>query len=198
MNFIKKSVFKTTDEILQFLEVIELPKISNDQFLICEKEISENDLFLLLKGMENNKSPGNDGLTKEFYDTFWTEIKGPFLDSIHHAQVTKQLSISQKQAIIKLIEKKDKDKRYIKNWRPISLLNVATKLISKTFASRLKDVLPLLISHQQTAYVKNRNINESGRLMSDILKNCNNQKLNGCMVPMDIEKAFDSLDHNFL
>ena len=62
----KKSVFKITDKILQFLEVIELPKISNDQFLICEKEISENDLLLSLKGMENNKSPGNDGLKKEF------------------------------------------------------------------------------------------------------------------------------------
>ena len=194
----KKSVFKTTDEILQFLEVIELPKISNDQFLICENEISENDLFLSLKGVENNKLPGNDGLTKEFYDTFWTEIKGPLLDYIHHAQVTKQLSISQKQAIIKLIEKKGKDKRYIKNWRPISLLNVDTKLISKTFASRLKDVLPSLISHQQTAYVKNRNINGSGRLISDILENCNNQKLNGYMATMDIKKAFDSLDHNFL
>ena len=194
----KKSVFKATDEILQFLEVIEIPKISNDQFLICEKEISENDLFLSLKGIENNKSPGNDGLTKEFYDTFWTETKGPLLDSIHHAQVTKQLSISQKQAIIKLIEKKDKDKRYIKNWRPISLLNVDTKLISKTFASRPKDVLPSLISHQQTAYAKNRNINESGRLIFDILENCNNQKLNGYMVTMDIEKASDSLVHNFL
>ena len=183
---------------MPLLEVTELPKISNDQFLICEKEIFENDLFLSLKGMENNKSPGNDGLTKEFFDTFWTEIKDPLLDSIHHAQVTKQLSISQKQAIIKLIEKKDKDKRYIKNWRPISLLNVDTKLISKTFASRLKDVLPSLILHQQTAYVKNCNINESGRLISDILENCNNQKLNGYMVTMDIEKYFDSLDHNFL
>ena len=96
------------------------------------------------------------------------------------------------------MKKKDKDKRYIKNWRPISLLNVDTKLISKTFASRLKDVLPLLISHQQTTYVKDRNINESGMLISDILENCNNQKLNGYMITMDIEKAFDSLDHNFL
>ena len=99
---------------MQFLEVIELPKISNDQFLICEKEISENDLFLSLKGMEINKSPGNDGLTKSFYDTFWTETKGSLLDSTHHAQVTKQLSISQKQAIIKLIEKKTKTKDILK------------------------------------------------------------------------------------
>ena len=97
-----------------------------------------------------------------------------------------------------MTEKKDRDKRYIKNWRPISLLNVDTKLISKTLASRLKDVLPSIISHQQTAYVKNRNISESERLISDILEICNNQNINGYMVTMDIEKAFDTLDHNFL
>ena len=148
--------------------------------------------------MENDKSPRNDGLTKEFYNTFWTEIKTPLLSSVTFAKVTNQLSISQKQAIIKLTEKKDRDKRYIKNWRPISLLNVDTKLISKTLASRLKDVLPSIISHQQIAYVKNRNISESGRLISDILEICNNQNINGYMLTMDIEKAFDTLDHNFL
>ena len=85
--------------------------------------------------MENDKSPGNDGLTKEFYNTFWTEIKTPLLSSVTFAKVTNQLSISQKQAIIKLTVKKDRDKRYIKNWRPISPLNIDTKLISKTLAS---------------------------------------------------------------
>ena len=74
------------------------------------------------------------------------------------------------QAIIKLIEKKDRDKRYIKNWRPISLLNVDIKILSKALAKRLKEVLPCLISEQQTAYVRNRNIGESGRLISDIIE----------------------------
>ena len=78
------------------------------------------------------------------------------------------------------------------------MLNVDTKLISKTLASRLKEVLPTLISPQQTAYVKGRNISESGRLISDILEICDNQNINGYMVTMDIEKAFDSLDHDFL
>ena len=103
--------------------------------------------------MQNNKSPGNDGLTKEFFVTFWEDIKDVFLNSCRTAKLKKELSTSQRQAVIKLIEKKDKDKRFIKNWRPISLLNVDYKIISKALASRLKKVLPNLISPQQTAYV---------------------------------------------
>ena len=56
--------------------------------------------------------------------------------------------------------KKDKDKRYIKIWRPISLLNVDTKIISKAFAEKLKPILPSIISSNQTAYVEKRCISE--------------------------------------
>ena len=72
--------------------------------------------------------------------------------------------MSQRQAIIKLIEKKDRDKRLIQNWRPISLLNADLKIMSKALSEELNKVLPDLISSQQTAYVKNRHIGESGRL----------------------------------
>ena len=80
------------------------------------------------------------------------------------------LSSSQRQAIIKLLEKREKDKRFINNWRPISLLNVDTKIISKAIANKLKSILPSIISHDQTAYVKGRFICESTRLISDILE----------------------------
>ena len=66
--------------------------------------------------MPNNKSPGNDGLTKEFYESFWEEIKNPLLLSFDTGFDKKELSTTQRQAIIKLIEKKDKDKRFIQNW----------------------------------------------------------------------------------
>ena len=65
-------------------------------------------------------------------------------------------------------------------------------------ALRLKNVLPSIISTNQTAYVNKRCISESGRLISDILEICDKQKIGGFLVTMDIEKAFDSLDHNFL
>ena len=116
------------------------------------------------------------------------------MESINQVFHTKILRISQRQAVIKLIEKKDRDKRYIKNWRPISLLNVDTK----TLSIKLKTVLPTLISSQQTAYVKNRFIGESGRLISDIIEISGCFNITGFLVTMDIEKAFDSLDHSFL
>ena len=103
--------------------------------------------------MQNNKSSGNDGLTMEFFVTFWEDIKDVFSNSFRTAKLKKELSTSQRQAVLKLIEKKDKDKGFIKNLRPISLLNVDYKIISKALASRLKKVLPNLISPQQTAYV---------------------------------------------
>ena len=63
-----------------------------------------------LKSMQNNKSTGNDGLTKEFYETFWNEIKNPFMNSIMEAREKKKLSTSQYQAVIRLIGKKKRDK----------------------------------------------------------------------------------------
>ena len=72
--------------------------------------------------------------------------------------------------LITLIEKKGKDKRYLKNWRPISLIDVDTKVASKYLASRVKKVLSSLIHSDQTAYMKDRYNGESIGLISDILE----------------------------
>ena len=94
----------------------------------------------------------------------------PLLLAIEKAYLVKQLSASQKQAEINLTEKKGRDKRYIQNWPPISLLKVDAKLISKALAERLKNVLPEIMSPNQNAYVKNRCIIKGGRLISDLLE----------------------------
>ena len=65
-------------------------------------------------------------------------IKTHLCNSIKKPYQNGELSISQRQAVIKLIEKMNKDKKLIKNWRPIFLMNTDTKLISKVFTERLK------------------------------------------------------------
>ena len=58
--------------------------------------------------MKNDKSPGNEGITKVFYEFFWDDIKNSFSDSIKKSFISGELSISQEQAVIKLIKKKDR------------------------------------------------------------------------------------------
>ena len=90
----------------QFLNSVSTKTLTNEQYDLCKNKISETDLFDSMKSMKNNKVPGNDGLTKEFYKTFWDELKTPLMESVNQAFHTKILSISQRQAVIKLIEKK--------------------------------------------------------------------------------------------
>ena len=183
---------------MEFLAGLDLPTLSENEINICENEFTPDELLETLQSMEGGKSPGNDGLGKEFYIHFWEKIKQPLFSSFMDAKEKGMLSSSQKQSIIKLLAKKDRDKRLIENWRPISLLNVDTKILSKTIATRLKKVLPSLIKSDQTAYVAGRFIGESSRLTSDILEITQSLNMEGWMVTMDIQKAFDSVDHNFL
>ena len=128
--------------MVSLLQNLPAPKLQEQQVIKCEGEITESEFLKSLKSMKNDKSPGNDGLTKEFYETFWKEIKTLFSNSIRKIFLTEELSTSQRQAVIKLI---DKDKRLIENWRRISLLNVDSKLISKSLANKLQDVMPNLV-----------------------------------------------------
>ena len=94
------------------------------------------------KSFQTNKTPGNDGIPIEFYKVFWPLISDPFLKCVNESFEKGEMSCSQKQAVITLIEKKGKDRSYIENWRPISLVNVDTKIMSKVIATRIKNVLP--------------------------------------------------------
>ena len=107
----------------------------------CEGYLTENEVNDALGNMVCNKTPGHDGLTSDFYETFWSEFKTSLLLSYKNSFFSGELSISQKQAVIKLIEKKT-DKRLIKIWRPISLLNIDAKLIFKVLTKRIKKHLP--------------------------------------------------------
>ena len=96
------------------------------------------------------------------------------------------------------MEKLDKDRRFIKNWRPISLLNIDAKILTKALASKLKKVLKTIVGSNQTAYVEGRFMGEASRLISDVLEVTKECNIPGYMVMMDVEKAFDSMDHGFL
>ena len=82
----KKTVCNASSKIISFLDSISLPVINNDFFNLCENDLTEDELLVSLKTMQNNKTPGNHGLTKEFYETFWNEIEYVFLKSLKQAK----------------------------------------------------------------------------------------------------------------
>ena len=121
------------------------------------------------------------------------------VDSFNYAFENGKMSISQKRGIILLIPKKDKDKKYLKNWRPISHLNNDYKIVTKALALRLEKVLPTIISPNQTGYIKGRYIGESIRIIiTDIMSITKKKKIPGLAVFLDFEKASDSIEWCYL
>ena len=82
----KKREQKATAKKKDFLNVIDVLKISEDQVKLCEEDLTKKDLYKSLRSMQNDKSPSNDGLTKEFYKTLWGELKEIFVDSVRKAK----------------------------------------------------------------------------------------------------------------
>ena len=198
MNLFKNKCNPSSENCREFLTDLPMKYLNVEQKRLCEQPLSIDELENALMEMSEQKSPGNDGLPPEFYKKCWNVIKTHFFASVVQAKLRGELSASQRQAIIRLIEKKDKDKKLIKNWRPISLLNTDLKIVSRALALRLKTVLPDIISSKQTAYVKDRFIGEGARLISDILEVTNTLNIEGYMLTIDFEKAFDSLNHTFI
>ena len=78
------------------------------------------------------------------------------------------------------------------------MLNTDGKILSKALAQLLKKTLPFPIPANQSAYVDGRFISESGRLVSNLLEISDTLKLDGLLAAIDIQKAFDSVDHGFI
>ena len=143
--------------------------LNEEEKLSCEGIVFEDECLRALKEFKNCKSPGTDGLLAEFYKFFWSEISTDIIVSFNYAFKTGTLSISQRRGIISLIPKKNKDKSLLENLRPISLLNIDYKILTKSIATRLEKVLPKIINPNQTGYIKGHFIGENVRLIQDAM-----------------------------
>jgi exonuclease III len=132
----EKHIDLSSEKSSQFLNSPHISKLNEVEMQSCEGLLSKDECFTVLHTFKNNKAPGNDGLTAHFYKTFWHIIGDLIVNSLNTAAEYGELSNSQKQGVITLIHKKGKDKRQIGNYRPITLLNVELKIVSKAIALR--------------------------------------------------------------
>ena len=121
-----------------FFDTSNIPKLNEEQKNSCENNLSEEELFKTLKAFNKNKSPGLDGISAEFYICFWSLLKTKLLGVYNEAFLLGILPESLRTGLIVLLEKKGKDKMDIANWRPITLLGVDYKLLTKCLEERLR------------------------------------------------------------
>ena len=171
----------------------DMPKLTNYEKDCLEAGISEGELFYALKCLRNNKCPGSDGFSVEFYKTFWEDIKQLLHKSLLLSNEVGYLSTEQRRGIISLIPKKEADRQTLNNWRPITLLNVDYKILTKALALRLKRQISNLIFTDQTGYVAGRYIGTNVRTIEDIIEYTDKTKEPGYLLALDFQKAFDSV-----
>ena len=176
----------------------DFPSLNQEEQNECDLPLSLEEIGKSLMELPNNKSPGTDGFTSDFYKFFWRDIKHMVFKSFTYAFETRSLSVEQRRALLTLLPKGDKDIRFLKNWRPLSLLNTDYKILTKTLALRLQKVIPKIIHPNQTGCVKGRYIGENLRILLDLIEFANVHTLTSSIAFLDFEKAFDSVSWQFL
>ena len=118
--------------------------------------------------------------------------------ALNEAYNVNSLSETQTQGLITCIPKGNKPKEYLKNWRPITLLNTVYRIGTGCIANRIKSFLPKLIHTDQSGFIKDRYIAENLRLIYDLLHYTEANNIPEILLLIDFEKAFDSLSWSFI
>lgn len=184
------------EEIDSFLAGVS-GQITQEEKLICDRDIEYNEIYEALNSMTRNKSPGSDGLTSEFYLAMWDSLGELLVKLFKQIEADGIMSRTMRYGHITLIYKKG-EKKLLKNWRPISLLNVDYKILSRIMSNRFKGVLGGIISPEQSSSVQGRDISDTVASLRDIVDMVENENSNGYLVKIDQEKAFDRVNHTYL
>ena len=186
------------DAIDELLNKIPIKKqISREHFDLCEAEISLDEIYKAIDSQKNNKSPGNDGLTAEFYKHFSKDLAPILLEVYDSWKQLGIIGISSRTGIISVIYKKG-DKKDIANYRPISLLKLDYKIYTTILKNRMQQTLNNIKGENQTAAIKNRTILHTLSAIRDIIDISNKLDKTLSVISLDFFKAFDRLDVDFI
>jgi hypothetical protein len=174
----------------------------------CPKlsEVQKNSLDVALSLDEMRKAlfsckesaPGPDGIPYIVYKVFWPQVGQIIKDAWDYSIESGKIPNDHKQSIITIIPKEGKDISDIKNWRPITLSNCDAKIITKSLSNRLKPILEHVIDPTQTAYVPGRSVMDNLRSNMFVKNYCKKNSINAILTSLDAQKAFDSVDHNYI
>ncbi|CAM8914616.1 unnamed protein product [Rhodiola kirilowii] len=160
------------------------------------EDISEEEVRRAVFNMSPLKAPGVDGFPALFYQKNWGNVRGYVVAYVREFWMNGVLDDRFNKTLIVLIPKK-KDADRMEDLRPISLCNVAIKIITKILAARLQGILDKVISASQSAFIKGRIITDKfivAHEISHFLKRCRSQKEFFASIKVDMSKAYDRVE----
>ena len=184
-------------QVLSDVFLKDLPKLSEDSAERLDRALTLEELHAAVMGIENGRSAGIDGLPAEFYKSFWSVIGQDLLDMLNASVAGDKLPLSCRRAVLTLVPKKG-DLTDLKQWRPLSLLCIDSRIFSKTLATRLGKVMAEITHVDQTYCVPGRSIFDNIFLIRDTLDVCTTLEKKLGLLFLDQEKAFDRVEHIYL
>lgn len=171
--------------------------ISNEQNQALSREISLEEVEEAVKEMPNDKAPGPDGFTINFYEACWEIVKLEVWEVVEDSRCSSSILKSLNSTFLALIHKEEEATTPAK-FHPIALCNVLYKIISKVIANRLKPILPGLISEEQSGYVEGRQILDNILLAQEMVHTLQCRKVAGMMMQLDLSKDYEKASWNYL
>ncbi|KAJ9553128.1 hypothetical protein OSB04_017173 [Centaurea solstitialis] len=195
-DFFQNKFLKRTGEFPIFSSS-KTKTISSDEAEQLESPFGEEEVWQAIKDCGNNKSSGPDGFTFGFVKRFWGILKGVFMNAMRWFWEKESMGPGCNSFFLTLIPKVTNPSN-IGDFRPISLIGVFYKVVAKVLAQRLKKVIGKVISESQSAFIKGRNILDVVLIANEVIDFVRNEKKKGLIFKVDFEKAYDSVDWDFL